>query len=203
VGIFSMYSRDLTLRRNVIAQSRGAAGVGIGAKESGNLIVEDNWLIDNTVGVYLDNSPLQRDERNQFAGNALQFGEVGIVFHGPAARNRFHGNLFADLHVPVRVEGRGSAQDAEWRGNEFDDYAGYDLNGDGVGDLPYVLRTLEAELASRAPAIRFFRGTPAMALVEWVGRVVPLFQPSTLLEDPVPAMRVAKPPLGPGAHDAG
>ncbi len=203
VGIFAMYSRDLELRRNLIAGSHGAAGVGIGAKESGDLRVEDNWLVDNTVGLYLDNSPLDPDETNLIRGNALRFGEAGVVFHGPSARNHFHGNRFAGQRVTVRVEGRGSAQDAEWRGNEFDDYAGYDLDGDGVGDVPYVLRSLEGDLTARAPSARFFRGTPAMTLVEWVGRVVPLFQATVLLQDSAPAMRLADPPFVPGSPDAG
>ena len=194
VGIFAMYSRGLAIRGNLIAKSHGAAGMGIGAKESGDLQVEDNWLVGNTIAIYLDNSPLQPDETNRFTGNALRFGEVGVVFHGPAAGNILRANRFVDQHVNVRVEGRGSAQDAEWRGNDYDDYAGYDLNGDGVGDIPYVLRHLESDLASRAPAIRYFRGTAAMTLVEWIGHVVPLFRATTLLEDPAPAMRLPDPP---------
>ncbi len=202
VGIFAMYSRGLSIRANVIADSGGAAGVGLGAKESGNLIVEGNWLVANTVGIYLDTSPLHPDERNRFSGNAIRFGEVGVVFHGRAERNRFESNRFADHHVPVRVEGRGSARDAVWHGNDFDDYAGYDLDGDGIGDLPYVLRNLEADLAIHAPSIRYFRGTPAMTLVEWIGRAVPLFQPTILLEDPAPAMRIDPPALAAGSFGA-
>ena len=203
VGIFAMYSRDLELRGNLIARSHGAAGVGIGAKDSGSLVVEDNALVGNTVGIYLDNSPLDPRETNRFRGNLLRFGESGIVFHGPSAGNRFLANRFAGQHRTVGVEGRGSALDAEWRGNDFDDYAGYDLDGDGVGDVPYVLRTLEGDLTARAPAARFFRGTAAMALVEWIGRSVPLFAPTTVLEDPAPAMRVPDPELGSGGVDAG
>lgn len=203
VGVFAMYSRGLLLRGNLISQSRGAAGVGIGAKESGDLVVEDNWLVANSVGIYLDNSPLQRDESNRFEGNALRFGDVGVVFHGPAARNHFLGNRFASQREPVRVEGGGSAMDARWRGNDFDDYAGYDFDGDSVGDIPYQLRDLSADWVARAPALRFFRGTPAMGLVAWIGRVLPLFQPITLLEDPVPAMRLDDPPPPPGVSDAG
>jgi len=202
VGIFSMYSRGLQIRGNLIARSHGAAGVGIGAKESGGLAILENWLLDNTVGIYLDNSPFDPTQPNRIAGNLLRFGESGVVFHGPSAGNRFVGNRFSDLHMTVTVEGRGTARDAEWRGNDFDDYAGYDFDGDGIGDVPYVLRTLEADLAARAPALRFFRGTPALALAEWIGRVAPIFQPSTLLEDPAPAMRLAPPPA-PGTSDAG
>jgi len=140
-------------------------------------------------------APFDPAQPNRIAGNLLRFGESGVVFHGPSAGNRFVGNRFSDLHMTVTVEGRGTARDAEWRGNDFDDYAGYDFDGDGIGDVPYVLRTLEADLAARAPALRFFRGTPALALAEWIGRVAPIFQPSTLLEDPAPAMRLAPPPV--------
>ena len=77
----------------------------------------------------------------------------------------------------------------EWRGNRFDDYRGYDLDGDGVGDLPYELRSLSEDLASREPSLAFFRGSPAMGLVEMVGRLVPLCQPRTVLRGPEPSMR--------------
>lgn len=202
VGIFAMYSRDLLVRDTLLADSGGAAGVGLGLKESGNVRMERSWIVGNTVGLYLDTSPLEPDEWNRFEGNAFRFGEVAVVFHGRAARNRFLANRFADQDEPVRVEGRGDARAAEWRGNDWDVYAGYDLDGDGVGDLPFELRSLAADLAATHPSLRFFRGTPAMALVEWAGRVVPLFRPETLLVDEKPAMRLPDPPI-PEAPRAG
>ena len=50
-----------------------------------------------------------------------------------------------------------------WEGNDFDDYAGYDLDRDGYGDLPYELRSLSGALVSQHPALAFFRGAPALA----------------------------------------
>ena len=38
-GLFVMYSRDVEIRGNVFAESGGAAGMGLGLKESGNLRV--------------------------------------------------------------------------------------------------------------------------------------------------------------------
>ena len=38
------------------------------------------------------------------------------------------------------------------------EHAGFDLDGDGIGDLPYELRSLTAQLAARHPALAFFRG---------------------------------------------
>ena len=100
------------------------------------------------------------------------------------ARNGFESNVFADNRTQVRVDGRSDALDADWQRNWFDDYAGYDLDGDGFGDLPYELRSLAEEWIAHYPALAFFRGSPALGLVELIGRVVPIFAPRTLLVDP-------------------
>lgn len=193
VGIFVMYSRNLAVRGNVLALAAGAAGMGLGSKESGNLEVEGNWFVGNRVGVYLDTSPLYRDHFNRFASNAFRFGGNAVVFHGVVDRNRFHDNSFRGSRTHVEVEGRGDATAAEWRRNEFDDYAGYDLDGDGFGDVPYELRSLSAELTARRPSLAFFRGAPALALIELVGRIVPLFRPRLILVDPEPRMHWSAP----------
>jgi nitrous oxidase accessory protein len=195
VGCFLMYSRHVELRDNLIAASGGTAGVGLGAKESGGLRVIRNGFVANTMGVYLDTSPLDPANDNLFAGNAFRFGDAGVVFHGRALGNRFEGNRFRDADVPVRVDGRGDARDAEWRGNEYGDYAGYDLDGDGTGDLPYELRSASSTLVSGRPTLAFFRGSVAMGLVELVSRALPMFRTTTVMVDPVPRMRLADPPV--------
>ena len=187
-GLFVMYSRDAAIRDNVFADSAGAAGIGLGLKESGNLRVERNAIVHNTTGVYVDTSPLWPDDRNLFAGNAFRLNDVGVSFLGRAEGNELRDNLFRDNQAQVVVDGRGDAREARWLGNAFDDYAGYDLDGDGVGDLPYELRSLTSDLVAGTPALAFFRGTAALALAGAIGRIVPLFEPRLVLVDPVPRM---------------
>ncbi len=189
VGIFVMYSRGIRIRDNLLARSSGAAGVGLGAKESGNLVVERNRFVANQTGLYLDTSPLDLTAQNRFERNVFRLCDTAIAFHSGVARNGFEDNVFADNRTQVRVDGRGDALDADWQRNWFDDYAGYDLDGDGFGDLPYELRSLSEEWIARYPALAFFRGSPALGLVELVGRVVPIFAPRTLRVDPQPRMR--------------
>jgi nitrous oxidase accessory protein len=187
-GLFVMYSRDVEIRSNVFADSGGAAGMGLGLKESGNLRVICNLFVHNTVGVYVDTSPLWPDDRNRFEGNVFRLNGVAVSFLGRASGNEFRGNGFRDSQLQVQVDGRGDAREALWRGNEFDDYAGYDLGGDGTGDVPYELRSLSSDLVAEAPALAFFRGTLAFALAEAIGRIVPLFEPRLVLSDPAPRM---------------
>lgn len=188
-GVFLMYSRGVELRNNLFAEAAGAAGFGLGLKESGDIRVVGNRFLHDAVAVYADTSPLYPDEHNLFERNVFRFGQVGVVFHSSEERNVFRVNDFRDNGTPVRVEGRGDALKVSWEGNYFDDYAGYDLDGDGIGDVPYELRSLTSDLVARRPALAFYRGTPALALVETIGRVVPLFAPRLLLVDSSPRMR--------------
>jgi nitrous oxidase accessory protein len=172
--------------------------LGLGLKESGDVSVEDNWFVHNRIGLYVDTSPLWPDDRNRFEGNAFRLNEVAVSFLGRASGNRFVGNGFRDSRVHVQVDGHGDAREAEWRGNAFDDYAGYDLDDDGTGDVPYELRSLTSDLVTNAPMLAFFHGTPALALAEAIGRIVPVFEPHLVLVDPAPRMARIE-PEAPGA----
>jgi nitrous oxidase accessory protein len=185
-GVFLMYSRGIELRENVIAGSAGAAGIGLGIKESGDLRVVDNDFLRNRIGIYIDASPFHPDDHNLFERNRVALCDTGVAFLSSGSRNTFRDNVFADDPTLVRVEGGGDALGVTWRRNAFDDYTGYDLDGDGFGDLPFELRDLSGELAGRVPALGFFHGTPALGLLETVGRVAPLFGPRTMLVDPEP-----------------
>jgi nitrous oxidase accessory protein len=187
-GLFVMYSRRVAVRDNVFADSGGAAGIGLGLKESGDVTVRGNLFAHNTIGLYVDTSPLWPDDRNRVEGNLFRLNDVAVSFLGRSQGNAFLGNGFRDSRVQVQVAGGGDARGAEWRGNAFDDYAGYDLDRDGTGDVPYELRSLTSDLVASRPALAFFRGTPALTLVETVGRLVPLFEPRLLLVDAAPRL---------------
>jgi nitrous oxidase accessory protein len=166
--------------------SRGAAGIGLGMKESGNLIVRDNLLAHNTQGLFLDNSPLVEGDRNLFEHNVIRLSEVGIGFLSSEHDNVFRQNVLRDNTSQVRVDGGGDALGVLWEGNEWSDYAGYDLDGDGVGDLPHELKDLPGALAARHSDLSFLRGTLALGLVGVAGEVVPLFAPKPILRDAAP-----------------
>jgi nitrous oxidase accessory protein len=200
VGVFVMYSRDVTLANNLMAGSGGAAGIGIGLKESGNVTATRNVLVRDTTGIYIDTSPLQNEDVNRFEGNAVRMSGTAVLFHGRATRNHFLDNSFRDNLTQVESRGGTNARDAEWRGNDFDDYAGYDFDGDGFGDVPYELRSMTANLISRYPGLAYFRGGLALFAVDAVNHVVPLFKPTTLLVDERPRMR---PPVDDAALQGG
>ncbi|MEQ1564561.1 MAG: nitrous oxide reductase family maturation protein NosD [Myxococcota bacterium] len=185
VGVFAMYSSEVDLLGNTVIGSHGEAGVGIGLKESDALRIERNVLIDDTTGIYLDTTPQRGEAR--FVGNLIAANGVGVRMHGRSIGAVFTGNGFVANRVAAGVDSRGSVSGVVFEGNHWSDYAGYDLDGDGTGDLPFELRSLSGALAARDPALAWFSGTPAWALIDLFGAAFPMFAPTVVLTDRSPA----------------
>ncbi len=188
VGIFVMYSHDLAIRRNLLARASGSAGIGLGVKESGNLRVEDNWFVQDTTGIYLDTSPLDPQHHDWFRGNVIRLCDTALHLHAKTPRNDFRDNLFADNGAVIAVGGEGDALSCVFEGNYYDVYQGYDLDGDGFGDVPFELRRLSSQMESRYPDLALLHGAPVMAAVDMMSQLVPLFAPRTLMRDSRPRL---------------
>ena len=189
VGVFVMYSRDITLARNLIARAGGAAGIGIGLKEAGNVTIEDNWLLANTTGIYLDASPLDLAHHNVYRRNVVRFAENAVSLHARVQRSEFTDNVFRDNGAVIKVGGQGDALGSTFAGNYYDTYSGFDFDGDGRGDVAFEFRRLSTQLEGRYPELALLHGAPAMALVDVTGEVMPLFAPRRLLCDATPRLR--------------
>lgn len=188
VGLFSMYSRELHLEDNIFAASSGSAGMGLGMKESSNLKVVNNLFVGNERGMYFDNSPFEKDTTIEVSGNQFYFSSVALDFHEPPEKVTLNGNLFRSNWSLIAVAGRGDALGVETVGNDFDGYRGYDLDGDGIGDIPFEERSMSEQLISAHESLALFRGTPASGMLEAIGQLLPLYQPEALLRDEKPAM---------------
>lgn len=198
VGAFIMYSRDITFRGNVFAGARGTAGRGLGFKDSDGILAEGNALVKNAVGISLDNSPSAERGRNVFRENLLAYNDVAVVLLPSVHSNDFLGNVLRDNLVPVRVTGGGTALANRWVGNYWSDYAGFDADGDGTGDAPYVLERLSGDLLARHEALQAFTLSPALGALDVIGRVLPLLAPEPIVVDSAPRLRAGR---GPAPED--
>jgi nitrous oxidase accessory protein len=186
VGVFVMYSSRVVVRRNLVTGSHGGAGVGLGFKESDVIRVEDNVLADGTTGIYLDTTPHDLGGEAQFTRNLLAANDVGVRFHGPSSGALFSGNAFVSNRVQASSDERGRTTNARFEGNHWSDYSGYDLDRDGVGDLPYEVRSASGRLLDRTPALTWLTGSPALALIDLFVAAFPMFAPESVVSDPRP-----------------
>ncbi|KAF0165683.1 MAG: nosD, partial [Caulobacteraceae bacterium] len=205
VGLFVMYSRGIHVTRNRLVDASGAAGMGVGLKESGNITLQDNLFVHDSIGLYIDTSPLYLGDVNRIERNRFRLSGTAVTFHGRSNGNTFVGNELAGNRKQVDVEGGGDARESHWAENWFDDYVGYDLDDDGVGDVPYTLRSLSGQLTARFPQAQYFHGSPALAIVEAISSLVPLVTPRTLIVDQrprttAPRASAASVPTPEGSH---
>lgn len=189
VGAFLMYSRRLHLRRNFIAYNRGPSGYGVGLKDLDDGLLEENLLVDNRVGIFVDNSPREIESRMEYRHNVIAYNDVGVELLPSVQRNEYVENSFIENEEQVHVAGGGQLQANRWHGNFWSDYAGYDADGDGVGDEPYRSQRLFEDLMGRYPVLQLYRYSPVVQAVEFAAKAAPVVRPQPKLEDPEPHMR--------------
>lgn len=189
VGIFLMYSDDVVIRGNKIYHALGAAGMGIGMKESSNIDVVDNEILYSSTGLYSDVSPFQPDTTNRIYRNTLGFNRIGLNFLNDWKGNILKDNIFRDNIRQVSVANFASAARNVWEGNYWDDYQGFDNDGDGYGDTAYQPQVFADRVWMDVPETAFFLGTPLLSLVDFLERLAPFTQPLTMLKDEKPRFK--------------
>ena len=200
VGTFVMYSDSLEFEGNVFADARGGTGRGLGFKDSDAVIARHNIIVNNAAGIVLDNSPHSRGVFNVFEENTLAYNDVAVTHLPSVTNNRFVSNDLIGNVSNIRISGGGRGEGNYWNANFFSDYVGFDSDGNGVGDTPYVFERVAENVLAEHDELQVFALSPALEVISLLGRVLPLLKPEPLLVDSAP--RVATSPvLGAGASN--
>jgi len=165
--------------------------MGIGSKESSGLVIEDNRLLNNATGIYLDVSPYQPDTTNRITNNLIAYNGIGIEFHNDWTGNVITDNRFHDNLTQVAVRGGGGATRNDWHGNTWDDYTGFDRDRDGTGDTPYESYAYADRLWMDVSLAQFFMGSPMLEVLDFLERLAPFSPPQLLLRDAAPRLPAA------------
>jgi nitrous oxidase accessory protein len=188
VGIFLMYSNDITVQDNIVSRSIGPSGVGIGFKEASGVRILDNEVLGNAVGFYLDVSPFEPDTTNTFEGNRVAGNAIAFLFHNDQDGNIVGRNDLVSNFAEVVVRANGTALRNGFAANRWDSYAGVDRNADGTGDAPFEVWAYADRLWMDVPPVAFFRGSPALELLDFVERLAPFTEPRLIMRDGEPRM---------------
>ncbi|MCU7807157.1 MAG: nitrous oxide reductase family maturation protein NosD [Candidatus Thiodiazotropha sp. (ex Semelilucina semeliformis)] len=189
VGIFVMYSDGVHLKNNYIAHATGATGMGIGFKETSDVEVIGNQVLYCATGLYLDVSPFQPDTINRIENNLIAYSGIGVLFLNDWTGNNLIGNSFKGNITQVAVSGGGKTANRNlWQANYWDDYEGFDLDKDQVGDKPYELFSYADRIWMDVPSARFFKGSPVLEVMDFLERLAPFSDPNMLVRDEKPHM---------------
>jgi nitrous oxidase accessory protein len=191
VGIFFMYTKDTIATGNIIQSSLGATGMGIGLKDASNMTLKDNTVIYCAQGVYIDRSPYEFDSKNWIEDNKILYNSEALHFHSMSENNVIKRNIIQGNIEDIINDSRGSKTDQnEIVGNYWDNYKGFDLNKDNIGDSPHKVYQYADQMWAYNSNIKFFYGSPIMSLLNFLAKLAPFSEPVFLMSDKEPKLKM-------------
>ncbi len=191
VGIFFMYSKDTIATGNVIKSSLGATGMGIGLKDVSNFTLKDNTILYNAQGLYIDRSPFEPGTHNWIEDNKILYNAEALHFHSLSENNIIKNNTIMGNIEDILNDSRGSkTNENEIVGNYWDNYEGFDKDGDNIGDTPHRVYQYADQLWVYNPNVKFFYGSAVISLLNFLAKLAPFTAPVFLLEDEEPKVRL-------------
>ena len=175
-GVAVMYTHRVLMAGNRFESNWGDAAYGLLLKEIDDSRVEDNEFAHNTVGLSADGANRLVASHNTFRSNGWAVRLVSSTDDARFERNNFFDNTF-DVGM------RGGETTTRFAGNYWDDYRGYDLDRNGVGDAPFhPVRLFSLIVAQNPPTLVLLRSSFVM-LLDGVERAVPSLTPSSVVDD--------------------
>ncbi len=160
-----MFSRGLTVRNNHFVNNRGLRAYGLIFQSTDNSVLEQNEITQNAVGLSFNQC-----NGNRIVGNRVTQNYIGLKFGSNSDDNRFTENVFARNLHPVETGGSTGSGD-KWAvngvGNRWDGVTEFDLDHDGVNDLPHRELDLFGILRRDFPAVAFLSDSPAVKLLRF------------------------------------
>ncbi len=168
-GLVLMYTDGVIAGRNRITDgSSGEIGHGILLKDVRAPLIRENVIARNRVGLQAEGTGQAAGAEAVVYANRFAANRVGVALMASAdlafGANSFDGNLTQVLALESGVARR-NVWAYQGTGNAWSDYAGYDTDGDGFGDLPHLSGGAEAALLTRSPALELLAGAPAFHLL--------------------------------------
>lgn len=184
-GIAVMYTRRVRMVNNRFERNWGGSAYGLLLKDISESEIRDNQFIANSVALYLEGSSRNEIEGNTFADNGWALRVLANAQDNTIKHNVFRANAF-DV-------GTNSRQNfSMFTENYWDRYRGYDLDRDGVGDVPFAPVRLFSLVAEQSPPALILLRSVVVDLLDFAERAMPVLTPATLI-DARPLMR---PPNG-------
>lgn len=183
-GVAVMFSKRIIMHRNIFRKNWGTAAFGILLKEINDSEIYENTFEDNTVGITIEGSNRVNYRNNTFKRNGW-----AVKVRGACYENHFISNNF--LYNSFDISYNSNLNDNKFDGNYWSSYSGYDLNKNGVGDVPYRPVKLFSYIVNRTPETIILLRSLFMDIIDFAEKVSPVFTPDDLV-DTNPQMKPIK-----------
>ena len=175
-GVAVMFSKKIKMYNNTFKENWGSASYGMLLKEINDAEIEGNLFEENTIGINIEGSNRINYKNNNFINNGW-----AIKVRGACYTNNFIGNNF--LYNSFDISYNSKINDNVFDRNYWSNYTGYDLDKDGIGDVPYRPVKLFSYIVNRTPETIILLRSLFIDLIDFSEKVSPVFTPDNLLDN--------------------
>lgn len=180
-GVAVMYTRHVVMTNNRFEYNWGPASYGLLLKDISRSRVENNIFYRNTIGIFSDGSNWIDITKNDFIENGW-----AVKIWSSSNENIFTKNNF--LYNTFDVATNHRRNENMFIKNYWSNYTGYDLAGDGYGDVPYRPVRLFSYMIEKHPPAMILLHSMFVNVLDFAERIVPTITPETLVDEQ-PVMR--------------
>lgn len=175
-GVAVMYSRHVEMKYNKFLENKGGNVYGLLLKDLTYSKVKHNIFKANSVGVFMDGSYKVDFYKNEFANN-----NWGMKINANCTENKLIKNNFIENIFDMSTNG--SVFLNTFKNNYWDKYEGYDLDKNGVGDIPFYPLSLYAVLSEQNPTVMVLFGTFFVELINRSEKLMPSLTPENFVDE--------------------
>jgi nitrous oxidase accessory protein len=175
-GVAVMYSKKVNMEWNHFEQNWGPSSYGILLKEITDSYIQHNSFFKNTTGLHLEGTTRIEIKQNLFKENGW-----AIRVQASCEDNSFHNNNFIGNSFDVSTNGTMMLN--KFYNNYWDKYEGYDMNKDGIGDVPYHPVSLYSMIIDENPASLILMRSFMVNMLDRTEKAIPSITPENLVDD--------------------
>ncbi|MGB5418281.1 nitrous oxide reductase family maturation protein NosD [Algibacter sp.] len=175
-GVAVMFSKRIKMYNNIFKENWGTASYGMLLKEINDAEIEGNIFENNTIGINIEGSNRINYKHNTFSNNGWAIKVKGACYTNKFIENNFLYNSF-DIAYNSHVN------DNEFDRNYWSNYTGYDLDKNGIGDIPYRPVKLFSYIVNRTPETIILLRSLFIDIIDFSEKVSPVFTPDNLLDN--------------------
>ena len=175
-GVSVMFTKNVKMFNNYFEENWGDSAYGLFLKEISDSQIIGNKFSRNTSGIHMEGTNRILIEKNVFQANGWAMKIQASCMDNEIVNNNFIANTF-DMGT------NGSLVLNKFNTNYWDKYEGYDLNKDGVGDVPYHPLSLFAVLVEKNPAAMLLFRSFMITLLDKSEKVLPSITPDNFVDN--------------------
>lgn len=180
-GVAVMFTKNVKMFHNYFAENWGDAAYGLLLKEISDSDIIGNKFIRNTSGIYMEGTNRVALSKNIFRDNGWGMKIQASCMENEISFNNFIANTFD-------ISTNGSLVLNHFNNNYWDKYEGYDLNKDGIGDVPFHPLSLFAVLTENNPSAMLLFRSFMITLLDKSEKILPSITPDNFV-DQTPEMK--------------